>query len=91
VGQHDATSGAHAVLRRRNISPLKRRRFRPDFSQIAPKFRLYSHIALPHFLALRSFVSDDQPVAAAMPAAHDVRAKFCDPASNLLRYFGVLC
>jgi hypothetical protein len=52
---------------------------------------LYSHIALPHFLALRSFVSDDQPVAAAMPAAHDVRAKFCDPASNLLRYFGVLC
>jgi hypothetical protein len=81
----------HAFLRRRNISPLKLRRFRPDFPQITPKFWLCTNTALPHFSTLRSFVSGDQSVAAAMPAAHDLRAKFGDPACNRLRRAYVLC
>jgi len=31
------------------------------------------NIALPHFSARRSFVAGNQPVAAAMPSAHDLR------------------
>ena len=34
-------------------------------------------IALPHSCARRSFVTHDQPVAAAIPGAHDESCTFC--------------
>jgi hypothetical protein len=91
VEQDAATVAAHAILRRWNISLVKPRRFGPDFPQITPKFRLCTNTALPHFCALHSFVARDQSVAAAMPAAHDLHAKFGDPARNGLRRACVLC
>ena len=59
------------------FSGRQRRKFRATCRRVFTKSRQSKIIALPHSRAWRSFMAHDQPLAAAIPGAHDESCTFC--------------
>jgi len=63
----------------------------PIVMEISRNLPRHADIALPHSASLRFFVANDQPLAAAIPAAHDTADKFSTAGLNPLLGIGVVC
>jgi hypothetical protein len=59
------------------FSGTQRGKFPATCRRVLAKSRQTKIIALPHLRAPRSFMAHDQPLAAAIPGAHDESCTFC--------------